>query len=63
MNPTTALVNFYKEGAKFKWHRDSEDPAHARHDTGPPIVSFTADSRRIFRTRTGSKTLNIAPFD
>lgn len=41
MNPTTALVNFYKEGAKFKWHRDSEDPKHARHDTGPPIVSFT----------------------
>jgi len=21
MNPTTALVNFYKEGAQFKWHR------------------------------------------
>ena len=41
MNPTTALVNFYKEGAQFKWHRDSEDPEHARHDTGPPIVSFT----------------------
>jgi alkylated DNA repair dioxygenase AlkB len=41
MNPTTALVNFYKEGAQFKWHRDSEDPEHARNDTGPPIVSFT----------------------
>ena len=41
MKPTTALVNFYKEGAQFKWHRDSEDPEHARHDTGPPIVSFT----------------------
>ena len=41
MRPTTALVNFYKEGARFKWHRDSEDPEVARVDAGPPIVSFT----------------------
>ena len=41
MNPTTVLVNFYKEGAQFKWHRDSEDPALARSNRAPPIVSFT----------------------
>ena len=41
LNPTTVLVNFYKEGAQFKWHRDSEDPALSRTNTAPPIVSFT----------------------
>ena len=41
MNPTTVLVNFYKEGAQFKWHRDSEDPELARSNRAPPIVSFT----------------------
>ena len=41
MNPTTVLVNFYKENAQFKWHRDSEDPAIAGLPSAPPIVSFT----------------------
>ena len=41
MNPTTVLVNFYKENAQFKWHRDSEDPAVAGTKSAPPIVSFT----------------------
>ena len=41
MNPTTTLVNFYKEGASFKWHRDSEDPEVQRTNRAPPIVSFT----------------------
>ena len=41
MNPTTVLVNFYKENAQFKWHRDSEDPAVAGTADAPPIVSFT----------------------
>lgn len=40
-NPTTVLVNFYKEGAEFKWHKDSEDPKLVKAKTGPPIVSFT----------------------
>ena len=41
MNPTTVLVNFYKENAQFKWHRDSEDPLVAGTKSAPPIVSFT----------------------
>mmetsp|Transcript_15499 Transcript_15499/g.37503 ORF Transcript_15499/g.37503 Transcript_15499/m.37503 type:complete len:458 (-) Transcript_15499:2131-3504(-) len=41
MKPTTALVNFYKEGAQFKWHRDSEDPELSRTNRAPPIVSFS----------------------
>ena len=35
MNPTTTLVNFYKEGASFKWHRDSEDPEVQRTNRAP----------------------------
>ena len=41
MRPTTTLVNFYKENASFKWHRDSEDPELQRTNKAPPIVSFT----------------------
>ena len=41
MNPTTCLVNFYKDGAEFKWHKDSEDPKLVKSRTGPPIVSFS----------------------
>ena len=41
MNPTTTLVNFYKENAVFKWHRDSEDPNVQHTPEAPPIVSFT----------------------
>jgi len=40
-NPTTVLVNFYKDGAEFKWHKDSEDPKLVKSKTGPPIVSFS----------------------
>ena len=40
-NPTTVLVNFYKDGAEFKWHKDSEDPKLIKTKTGPPIVSFS----------------------
>ena len=38
---TTVLVNFYKDGAEFKWHKDSEDPELVASRTGPPIVSFS----------------------
>lgn len=41
MNPTTTLVNFYKDNAQFKWHRDSEDLTIANTGHAPPIVSFT----------------------
>ena len=41
MNPTTCLVNFYKDGAEFKWHKDSEDPKLVKSRAGPPIVSFS----------------------
>ncbi len=40
-NPTTVLVNFYKDGAEFKWHKDSEDPKLIASKTGQPIVSFS----------------------
>ncbi|KAK3232726.1 hypothetical protein CYMTET_56944 [Cymbomonas tetramitiformis] len=41
MDPTTLLLNFYKENAEFKWHKDSEDPELVRQRLGKTIVSFT----------------------
>ena len=51
MNPTTVLVNFYKENAQFKWHRDSEDPAVAGTAAAPPIVSFTVGASCDFAVK------------
>ena len=41
MSPNTVLINFYKENADFKWHKDSEDPELVKQQKGKTIVSFT----------------------
>jgi len=41
MSPTTALINFYKEGSSFKWHKDSESPELVKMKKGKPVVSFS----------------------
>ena len=51
MRPTTVLVNFYKENAQFKWHRDSEDPTVAGTPDAPPIVSFTVGASCDFAVK------------
>ena len=51
MRPTTVLVNFYKENAQFKWHRDSEDPEVAGTPEAPPIVSFTVGASCDFAVK------------
>eukprot|EP01127_Copromyxa_protea_P001833 TRINITY_DN11742_c0_g1_i1.p1 TRINITY_DN11742_c0_g1~~TRINITY_DN11742_c0_g1_i1.p1 ORF type:complete len:271 (-),score=45.07 TRINITY_DN11742_c0_g1_i1:162-974(-) len=41
MEPNTVLMNYYQEGATFKWHKDSEDPLLIKTKEGRPIVSFS----------------------
>mmetsp|Transcript_16461 Transcript_16461/g.22756 ORF Transcript_16461/g.22756 Transcript_16461/m.22756 type:complete len:341 (-) Transcript_16461:15-1037(-) len=48
MTPNTVLVNFYKDNAQFKWHRDSEDPNLVSEQLGKTIISLTVGLSAAF---------------
>eukprot|EP01126_Amoeba_proteus_P053803 TRINITY_DN6579_c0_g2_i14.p1 TRINITY_DN6579_c0_g2~~TRINITY_DN6579_c0_g2_i14.p1 ORF type:complete len:183 (-),score=28.12 TRINITY_DN6579_c0_g2_i14:618-1166(-) len=53
MEPNTVLINYYQEGAQFKWHKDSEDPNLIYTKRGRPIISFSVGMSCIFGYKVG----------